>query len=577
MTTLPKFLDEPVAVDGRTYGRLFTDGKLWRIKGEPYVIQLAKRLFPGSNSGTGGEAVFPLTRRRIGDLNWLMLRWPLEIVDREAWAAAIASARAHEARSIAIANAPAALRPEAGAFAGTLTEFQERGVAWLAHHRRTLLADEMGLGKTVQALGFLATLATDEAFPALIVAPPHLLSHWERMVARFLPNASTRMLRGLTPRPLEACDITLIHYGLLASWRHELEGSFSAIVFDEIHELRHSKSQKYSAASAICDGVTTVVGLSGTPIFNSGAEIWNVLNVIETHCLGDFHSFTREWCGGYGSEVVMEPAVLGAKLREDGLYLRRTKDEVLSELPEKRRALQEIGADQGLFLELIRPVLDQVRDFDPKRLTNIEQGHALQRIVNESRAATGLAKAPFVAQFVASLVDAGEPGVVFAHHHSVVDEIARRLGKRRVCRISGRESRAEKDAALKAMVDGRMDVAIVSLRTTAGIDGLQARCRWCAFAELDWSPSVHSQAEDRLHRMGQRDSVLAYYLVWNGEGSTDPDVMGRLGFKVSQFVGLMGDPDPTDDEEQLGRAKATEHMRRVVERLRSMLPQGASR
>lgn len=86
------------------------------------------------------------------------------------------------------------------------------------------------------------------------------------------------------------------------------------------------------------------------------------------------------------------------------------------------------------------------------------------------------------------------------------------------------------------------------------------------FSELDWSPAIHSQAEDRAHRIGQTDSVLAYYLVCN-EG-TDPDIQETLGLKTSQFVGLMGDKPETEEDRMLAQRDVSLHLSKVVERLK---------
>ncbi len=82
------------------------------------------------------------------------------------------------------------------------------------------------------------------------------------------------------------------------------------------------------------------MGLSGTPIYNQGGEIWNVINAIDYHFLGDWESFSRNWCCGYGERIVREPDKLGAYLRREGIMLRRTKQQVLPELPAKRRLVQ---------------------------------------------------------------------------------------------------------------------------------------------------------------------------------------------------------------------------------------------
>ena len=111
---------------------------------------------------------------------------------------------------------------------------------------------------------------------------------------------------------------------------------------------------------------------------------------------------------------------------------------------------------------------------------------------------------------------------------------------------------------------GKTDLCVVSLRSASGLNLQRATC--VVFGELDWSPAVHSQAEDRAHRIGQKDSVLCYYLV--SPSGSDSEMQDALGLKVSQFVGLMGDEVPSQREEFLRQSEAREHISRIVEKLR---------
>ena len=110
---------------------------------------------------------------------------------------------------------------------------------------------------------------------------------------------------------------------------------------------------------------------------------------------------------------------------------------------------------------------------------------------------------------------------------------------------------------------GKTDLLCISLRSASGLNLQRATC--VVFGELDWSPAVHSQAEDRAHRIGQQDSLLCYYLV-SPRGS-DRDMQDALGLKVSQFVSLMGDAAPDPDETFLQQSEARERIRRLVDRL----------
>jgi SNF2 family DNA or RNA helicase len=427
--------------------------------------------------------------------------------------------------------------------------------------RRCLLADEMGLGKTVQALAFLATTA---AYPAILIVPPHLVRNWQREIGRFLPGPPrVHVIKGLTPYPLPEADIYIAHYLILRGWKEVLPSfGFKTVIFDEIQELRRNGTGKYSAASLVSEACENVIGLSGTPIYNNGGEIWNVVNILDFHFLGDWESFTREWCYAYRSDVVAKPDLLGAHLRREGLMLRRLKGEVLTELRPKRRLVQEIDWDDKVYRALMAPVAEQLKRLratdDPSRRALIEDD-----ICQRERQATGLAKAPYVAAFVRALVESGEKVLLMAHHHAVMDAYKSDLKSLKPRFITGRETDGQKDEAARLFMAGETDLLCLSLRSASGLNLQRATC--VVFGELDWSPAVHSQAEDRAHRIGQKDSLLCYYLV-SPRGS-DRDMQDALGLKVSQFISIMGDSEPDRDARDLLQSEARARIRALVDRV----------
>lgn len=561
---LPGYLQDAPQT-GHLYGTLSYNrrSKCWTIKGEPCVTEMAARLFPGSERRRG-EARFTANRRIIGDVNWLMMRYPLEIAprDRELWKNALAQAREHVLLRMNAEKLPRRSTPPEGTFEGELREFQKEGLSFLLANPRTLLADEMGLGKTVQAL---ACLASAKEFPALIVVPPHLLRNWQTEITRFLrlegKPARVCVLTGLKPYQPPEADVYIIHYLLLRGWKQALpQMGFKAVVFDEIQELRHGGTEKYSAASLLAEECERVIGLSGTPIYNKGSEIWNVVNILDYHCLGDWESFTRAWCDGYGNHLVRNPALLGEHLRREGLILRRTKEEVLAELPPKRRLVQEIDSDDKVYRELMRPVMDQLGSLLALHPDARERALLEEQVGRGERQATGVAKAPFVAAFVRALEDSGEKVLLFAHHHAVMDIYRRELAAYRPVFITGRESTTQKEEAVARFMEGKTNLCVISLRAASGLNLQRASC--VVFGELDWSPAVHSQAEDRAHRMGQKDSILCYYLV--APQGSDRDMQDALGLKVSQFVALMGDQTPELSSVQDAQKAAKAHIEAML-------------
>lgn len=573
--SLPQYLERP-RDNVQTFGELtYEAGNRWVIEGEPQVVQLAKRLFPGSEGRGAGMAKFPATRRTFGDLVWLMQRWPLRVAEQSLsrWEADYQATCEYVVARDAFNSKPRQDNPGV-LFNGQLRPYQQEALAWCQHNQRTLIADEMGLGKTVEALAWAATAGL---WPVLIVPQPHLIVQWEAMVKAFLSLADPGMplfaandltmttLRGRKAHSLvnSGADLFLCHYLLLADWREALvEVNPKLVIFDEIQELRRRESLKYSAAHHIAQEAESVIGMSGTPVYNRGGEIWNILNVIEMHCLGDWDSFTREWCTGYGSDTVAEPEILGQHLCREGLMLRRTKAEVMKDLPEKSRIVQVLDHDDKAFTALLGEAV-KLAKAAANEADVLKRGRTEREAIQETRKATGIAKTKEAVAFISGLIEAGEPPLVFAHHHAVVDGLIAGLKKYNPVVISGRETPKQKQESKRAFIAGESQVCIISMRSAAGLDGFQQRARTVVFVELDWSPAVHSQGEDRLHRDGQQDSVVAYYLVI--EDGTDPDVQEALGLKVAQSTGIMGD---SKEDPALVESRAREHMQKVLERLR---------
>lgn len=575
--SLPAYLVEPPPAE-HYYGSVAFNAAQaqWVITAEPAVLELAKRVFPGCAAGSRkqkGVITFPATRRAVGDLNWLMLRYPLQVLHPDRFRAGRQLAIEHAARRASNQVVSAVATP--ASFLGELYPYQAEDVAFLIKNERALLANEMGLGKTVEAL---AAIATSGVRPVLVVAPANIQRQWAAKAREFLRLPAgkaglSHMIRGRKPYPLPDVPIYVIHYGLLADWRQQLEDlGLTAVIFDEIQELRRVQSYKYAAASAVASGVRFVWGLSGTPIYNYGEEIWAVLNILDYHCLGDFDSFAREWCAPLRNHWAVEkPDVLGDHLRREGLMLRRRKKDVQRQLPPKHRAITRVGYDEDRYAELIAQAVAVAKTYHGLRDWKA-RGEAATEMARESRRACGVAKAQHVAAFVASLLDAGEKVLLYAYHHEVHDILARELARFKPVRISGKESGKQKEEAVRSFAAAKTNLIQLSLRSTAGLDGLQGRGTCVVFAELDWSPAVHSQCEDRLHRVGVHadlSELLCYYLVMTRAQSYDSIIMEALGLKVGQFIGLMGDTWETEADRALQQTAAEHHLRRVVDMLRA--------
>ncbi len=421
-----------------------------------------------------------------------------------------------------------------------------------------LIADDLGIGKTCSAI---CVLTDPRTRPALVVTLSHLTEQWAREIAKFAPGLTTHIIKKGTPydivnpRPKKGTqlsliepefpDVLIINYHKLAGWAETLSGVIRCVIYDEVQELRHDGSQKSNAALHIRNGASFCVGLSATPIYNYGSEFYNVLNQIRPDALGTREEFIREWCKGgadqSGRARISEPKAFGSFVREAGLMVRRTRSEVGRELPALTKTPHHVDADIATLTKAQDSVAELARFILARGGSTFDRMKAGGEIDYKMRQATGIAKAPFVAEFVKMLVDSGEKIILYGWHHAVYDIWRKRLKDHcKVVTFTGNESATQKEEARKKFMGDEAQVLIMSLRAGAGLDGLQEVCRTVVFGELDWSPGVHEQCIGRVYRDQQKDPVIAYFLV-SDEGS-DPIIADVLGLKKAQIEGVR-DPE----------------------------------
>jgi len=339
----------------------------------------------------------------------------------------------------------------------------------------------------------------------------------------------------------EVPDVIIINYHKLSGWAGTLAGHCKTVIFDEVQELRRGKkSDKGSAAYHIAERATYRVGLSATPIYNYGGEFHAVLEALRPGALGTWSEFAQEWCGGYTGDKarIHDPKAFGTYVRDAGMMIRRTRADVGRELPALTNVPHHIDCDSDAIkriednaTELARVIMASHGDTERG-----EKFRASEELSNLVRQATGIAKAPFVAEFVKMLLESGEKVLLYGWHRTVYDIWTERLKAHNPLLYTGSESSAAKERAKQAFLEHGTNLLIMSLRSGAGLDGLQDVCRTVVFGELDWSPGVHEQCAGRIHRDGQADPVFAYYLI--AEDGSDPIVADVLGVKKGQIAGL---------------------------------------
>lgn len=556
----------------RTYGRIAWEDGRWLISCEAHVMIRLKRFFAGIDKGEHGTVRLKDNPANARDLEWFLERFPMAVADGERLAR---QARSHD-RAMAAVQRVLRTRREPPTFKLAIPprRYQRVAADLALRTGRLLVADDVGLGKTATSI---CLLSDRRARPAVVVTLTHLPPQWVAQLEAFAPGLRVMVAKKGTPQPADEArlragdgpDVVVLNYHKLDGWAQTLVEVLQpkAVVFDEIQELRTgSSSGKGRGAQYLSRAAAYRMGLSATPIYNYGAEMWNILDVLEEGCLGTWEEFLREWCGGSRGDTrhaaVSEPRAFGLFLRERGLLLRRTGADVKDEVPElakpiriphlvdaDTKAIERVQSDAA---ELARIILSSTARGEDKMRASSELDWRL-------RQATGLAKAPYVAAFVRMLLASEEKVVLYGWHRAVYVQLADLLRDLGPVFFTGEESPGQKQKSLERFTKGAARVLVMSLRAGAGLDGLQEVARCVVFGELDWSPGVHEQCIGRLHRPGQPETVRAYFL--HADHGSDPFVVQVLGIKKAQVEGVR---DPSGElVEKVG--SASDHVRLMAE------------
>lgn len=510
---------------------LSTGQRTWEFVSAPHVRQRLRRLFAQADKQVGIAIRLPFTPQTAEDILWILERYPHTVTWPERQLLIAQAGIAEEQRRLT-AEAMEADLPQPEGIVKPLRAYQLQAVQIGLTNRQLLLGDDIGLGKTASGIGMLCD---PQSFPAVVVCQVHVQRQWAEQIAAFAPSLSTHIIKSRGEYHLPPAHVYIISYSKLAAWRDRMKPK--AIIYDEAQELRRQDSDKWAAAKTLSDGATLRVGLTATPVYNYGDEIHPVMECIAPGALGTREEFLKEWATWDGRHYrIQDPVALGSWLRDTGLMLRRTRADVGRELPPKLKIPHTISYDAKVLQRLKHEAHKLAVQILEGSFT--ERGQASRKLDNILRQATGIAKAPHAAEFIADLSQNG-PVVVGAWHREVWTIIRAHLDKKKIKSVlyTGSESPTQKDAAKKAIIDGQARVLLMSLRSGAGLDGLQHVAKLVCYAELDWSPKVHDQFSGRLHRDGQTDEVTEYFLV--ADHGSDPKICEVLGIKGAQSDGIV--------------------------------------
>jgi superfamily II DNA or RNA helicase len=452
--------------------------------------------------------------------------------------------------------------PVPDGFDADLRPYQRDGFEWLAflwaHRLGGILADDMGLGKTIQTLAMIchAREAAEPAAPFLVVAPTSVVGNWERVAERFAPGLKVWAVTETTARrgtPLRedvaGADLVITSYALFRIDFDSYDSlEWGGLVLDEAQVVKNHQAKGYQCARRL--SAPFKLAMTGTPLENSLMDLWSLLSIVAPGLYPNPGRFSEDYRRPI--ERGENPELLGRlRRRIRPLMLRRTKEQVVAELPPKQEQVLDVALNpkhQKIYNTHLQrerqKVLGLLDDLDRNRfvifrsLTLLRQLSLDPALVDPAYATVRSSKADAFLEKLREVVGEGHRALVFSQFTGFLRTVRDELDAAQIpyCYLDGRtRKRAERIEEFK---QGDVPVFLISLK--AGGVGLNlTEADYCFILDPWWNPAVEAQAVDRTHRIGQDKTVMVYRLV--ATGTIEEKVMELKARKQALFSRVMDD------------------------------------
>jgi superfamily II DNA or RNA helicase len=425
-------------------------------------------------------------------------------------------------------------------FNATLRPYQQEGLGWLQFLRRCrlggVLADDMGLGKTVQTLAHLALEKEAGRLqkPSLIISPVSVIGNWEREIRQHAPRLKSLTLHG--PRRKElfssipTVDIVITAYPLLLIDTEILTThEFYFLVMDEAQVIKNPRAKVAQAARAL--RAEHRLCLSGTPMENHLGELWALVDFLQPGLLGEERDFTRQYRTAIEKNEDKERAQALSR-RIAPFVLRRTKDAVAPDLPEKTQIIETIALDEkqrdfydGVRLASHRRVRETIEERGLARshitvldaLLKLRQACCDPRLVGGAPEHEGVpsAKIDWLTNALPEMIEEGRRILLFSQFTSMLALIEKTVQELNIPYLLLTGDTRERTPLIERFQSGTVPLFLISLK--AGGTGLNLTAADTVIHyDPWWNPAVEAQATDRAHRIGQSKPVFVYKLIAQG-------------------------------------------------------------
>lgn len=409
-------------------------------------------------------------------------------------------------------------------------KYQRIGIKFILKNKKVLLGDDMGLGKTMQALGSVAIVP--EFRPVVIVCPSSVKYHWAdelwqhaRIKSYVLSGTRTGTFDWGKGHRHKTDGVFILNYEILQYWEPILaELGIQFLIGDEIHRIKTMTAGCTKSFRRLGMGVPYVVGLSGTPVENRPIELYSFLSLVAPHITINKREFGVRYCAGKKKSIGRGRKVwdysgasniqeLHSRLKN--VMLRRRKSEVLKELPPKVRTFLSLDIDLAQYRKKEEDFKAWIHEKSSTGSLKAVRAAALSKLSYLRKVAAELKLKQCQDWIDDYLRESGKKLVVFSWHRSVAKKLKEIYGDSAVLYTGQVSLKNKEKAKLRFIKNPKVRLFISNIKAGGtGVNGLQHVADTSFFIEFDWSPKRMEQAEDRVHRIGQKStSIMAVYAV----------------------------------------------------------------
>jgi SWI/SNF-related matrix-associated actin-dependent regulator 1 of chromatin subfamily A len=420
---------------------------------------------------------------------------------------------------------------------------QKEAIEKLVRNKKFILADDMGLGKTTSTI--ISALETG-AKKILIICPASLKINWQREIE----NYSDRSIYIAEGKKFSTdSDFVIVNYDILKNF-HDLKdkeksqilnANFELVIMDEAHMISNPQAQRTKLANDLCDKVERVWLLTGTPMTSRPMNYFNLLKLVDSPVAANWMAYAKRYCNGYQFSVGNRKVwnVTGAsnleELRErtQTHILRRLKEEVL-DLPEKIITPVYLRVKSKDYEELMGEYYDWYDKNQEESSSLTIQFGKLMKV----RKVIAQEKVKSTIELAENIIEQGKKVIIFTNFTDTLQEIYNHFGKQAVY-LDGSCSKPHRQKAVDDFQENDKIKVFVGNLKAAGVGITLTSAEAVIMNDLSFVPAEHAQAEDRSHRIGQKNSTSVYYPLF--ENTIEGAIYDILNRKKKIISTVMGD------------------------------------